>query len=94
MRMRELGVRIVSGLDAGPTPTKQHGALWRVVVQLESAGFSPAEALATATSVAADDCGLTGTTGRPRCGCAGQRSSTESASSSRAARASARDFSA
>ncbi|HEY3531135.1 MAG TPA: amidohydrolase family protein [Nocardioides sp.] len=69
-RMRELGVRIVSGMDAGATPPKPHGSLWRVVVQLESAGFSAAEALATATSVAADDCRLTATTGRLAAGLA------------------------
>ena len=34
------------------------------MVQLLDAGVTPAQALATATSVAADDCGLGGTTGR------------------------------
>ncbi len=63
-RARELGVRVVSGLDAGATPVKAHGELWRAVLQLKDAGYSPAEALATATSLAADDCGLGGTTGR------------------------------
>ena len=63
-RARELGVRVVSGLDAGAAPTKPHGAVWRAVSQLEGAGYTPAEALATATSVAAEDCGLAGTTGR------------------------------
>ena len=69
-RMRELGVRIVSGMDAGATPPKPHGSLWRVVVQLQSAGFSAADALASATSVAADDCGLTATAGRLAAGLA------------------------
>jgi imidazolonepropionase-like amidohydrolase len=63
-RMLEYGVRLVSGLDAGVTPPKAHGGLWRAVVQLLDAGVTPAQALATATSVAADDCGLGGTTGR------------------------------
>ncbi len=63
-RMHEHGVRLVSGLDAGAAPPKPHGGLWRAVVTLLDAGLTPAEALATATSVAADDCGLGGTTGR------------------------------
>lgn len=60
----EVGVRVVTGLDAGATPTKPHGAVWRAVAQLATAGFTPAEALVTATSGAADDCGLGRTTGR------------------------------
>jgi imidazolonepropionase-like amidohydrolase len=63
-RMLEHGVRLVSGLDAGVTPPKAHGGLWRAVVQLLDAGVTTAQALATATSVAADDCGLGTTTGR------------------------------
>jgi imidazolonepropionase-like amidohydrolase len=61
---RSVGVRVVTGLDAGATPAKPHGAVWRAVAQLAGAGYSPAEALATATSAAADDCGLGRTTGR------------------------------
>jgi len=38
--------------------------VWRAIRQLQSAGYPPAESLASATSVAADDCGLGGTTGR------------------------------
>ena len=63
-RARELGVRVVTGLDAGATPAKPHGFVWRAVAQLQGAGYSSAEAVATATSLAADDCGLGGTTGR------------------------------
>jgi imidazolonepropionase-like amidohydrolase len=63
-RARECGVRVVSGLDAGAAPVKPHGNLWHAVAQLVHAGYSSAEALATATSVAAEDCGLGGTTGR------------------------------
>lgn len=63
-RMREAGIRVVSGLDAGVSPPKAHGNLWRAVAELANAGYSPVEALTTATSVAADDCGLGGTTGR------------------------------
>jgi imidazolonepropionase-like amidohydrolase len=58
------GVRIVTGLDAGAAPIKPHGAVWRAVAQLADAGFTAGEALVTATSVAAGDCGLGGTTGR------------------------------
>jgi imidazolonepropionase-like amidohydrolase len=35
-----------------------------LAVELHDAGYQPSDALATATSVAADDCGLGGTTGR------------------------------
>jgi len=63
-RVREAGIRVVSGLDAGVTPPKPHGGLWRAIVQLRDAGFSTTEVLATATSTAADDCGLGRTTGR------------------------------
>ncbi len=63
-RMIEHGVRIVTGSDAGVTPPKRHGNVWRAVVQLLDAGLTPAQALATATSLAADECGLTDTTGR------------------------------
>jgi imidazolonepropionase-like amidohydrolase len=68
--MFEHGVRVVSGIDAGAAPPKPHGALWRAVVQLLDAGIDHARALATATSVAADDCGLGSTTGRLRPGLA------------------------
>jgi imidazolonepropionase-like amidohydrolase len=63
-RMLEHGVRLVSGLDAGVTPPKPHGGLWRAVVQLLDAGMTAAQALASATSVAADECGLAEETGR------------------------------
>jgi imidazolonepropionase-like amidohydrolase len=62
--MVEHGVRVVSGDDAGAAPPKPHGHVWRAVVQLLDAGMSPEDALATATSLAADDCGLGATTGR------------------------------
>ena len=63
-RMQEAGVRLVSGLDAGAAPPKPHGALWRAVIHLLDAGLTPAQALTTATSVAADDCGVGAETGR------------------------------
>jgi imidazolonepropionase-like amidohydrolase len=65
-RIRAHGVRVVSGLDAGVQPAKQHGLVWRSVTLLLDAGFPVPEALATATSAAADDCGLGEVTGRLR----------------------------
>lgn len=57
-RLREHGIRVVSGLDAGAMPAKPHGHLWRSVAELVRGGWPVDEALATATSVAAEDCGL------------------------------------
>lgn len=56
--LREHGIRVVSGLDAGAMPAKPHGHLWRSVDQLVAGGWPVDEALATATSAAADDCGV------------------------------------
>ena len=39
-------------------PAKPHGHLWRSVVALVDGGWPLAEALASATSVAAEDCGV------------------------------------
>ncbi|NPD04241.1 amidohydrolase family protein [Nocardioides sp. zg-1308] len=58
LRLREHGVRVVSGLDAGAMPAKPHGHLWRSVAALVEGGWPVDEALATATSAAADDCGV------------------------------------
>jgi imidazolonepropionase-like amidohydrolase len=58
VRLREHGIRVVSGLDAGAMPAKPHGHLWRSVAELVGGGWPVDEALATATSVAADDCGI------------------------------------
>jgi imidazolonepropionase-like amidohydrolase len=55
-RLREHGIRVVSGLDAGAMPAKPHGHLWRSVAALVDGGWPVAEALASATSVAAEDC--------------------------------------
>lgn len=57
-RLREHGIRVVSGLDAGAMPAKPHGHLWRSVGELVRGGWPLDEALATATSAAADDCGV------------------------------------
>jgi imidazolonepropionase-like amidohydrolase len=67
---REHGVRIVSGTDAGIGPAKMHGdGVWRAVVELAPA-FPIEEALASATSYAADVLGLASVTGRLRPGLA------------------------
>lgn len=63
-RMRAHGVRVVSGVDAGAAPPKRHGNAWRTVTELVEAGWPVEEALATATSVAAEACGLRDETGR------------------------------
>jgi imidazolonepropionase-like amidohydrolase len=63
-RIRQHGIRLVAGDDSGVGPLKRHGGLPAAVVDLALAGYPPAEALATATAVAADVCGLAGTTGR------------------------------
>jgi imidazolonepropionase-like amidohydrolase len=62
------GIRLVSGLDAGAAPAKDHGNIWRGVTQLCDFDIPVDTALATATSVAADACGLGVVTGRLRVG--------------------------
>ena len=57
-------LRVITGVDSGMAPAKQHGNVWRVVGEMVQAGYSPAGALAAATSVTADACGLCGVTGR------------------------------
>jgi len=57
-RLHARGVRIVTGIDAGLGPWVAHGNLHIAVSQLDEAGFTPAEALAAATSEAARVCGL------------------------------------
>ncbi|GAB3017105.1 hypothetical protein GCM10011376_02850 [Nocardioides flavus (ex Wang et al. 2016)] len=58
VRLREHGIRVVSGLDAGAMPAKPHGHLWRAVAALVEGGWPVPDALATATSGAAGDCGV------------------------------------
>lgn len=62
--LRSRGVRVVAGTDAGAAPTKRHGAAWRAVLEMVEADYPMAEALATATSIAAAELGLGATTGR------------------------------
>lgn len=63
-RFREHDVRLVTGTDAGIGPPKNHGNAWIAVNDLVRGGYPVNEALATATSGAADACDLTGVTGR------------------------------
>ncbi|HET6212060.1 MAG TPA: amidohydrolase family protein [Micromonosporaceae bacterium] len=67
-RMHRAGVRLVSGADAGITAVKPHGLLPEAVIDLVAAGIPAAEALASATSVAAGVCGLGDRKGRVRVG--------------------------
>jgi imidazolonepropionase-like amidohydrolase len=63
-RLHRAGVRLVSGVDSGIGPAKRHGTLPYAVCELVTAGFSVAEALATATSAAALACGVGASKGR------------------------------
>ena len=56
--MSEAGVRLVSGTDGGINPGKPHGILAQALAQLVLGGMTPADALASATSVAAEVCGV------------------------------------
>jgi imidazolonepropionase-like amidohydrolase len=69
-RLRGHGVRVISGMDSGAAPTKRHGRMDLVLHDLVAAGYPMAEALATATSLAADACGLADVTGSLRAGLA------------------------
>ncbi|TNM45109.1 amidohydrolase family protein [Nocardioides albidus] len=69
-RMRAHGVRVVPGVDAGAGPMKAHGNAWRAMLDLVTAGWSLAEALAAGTSGAADACGQGAETGALRPGLA------------------------
>ena len=62
-RLRERGARVVSGVDSGAAPLKPHGSIALAIDDLLLAGYPIAEALATATSVAAQACGLGDVTG-------------------------------
>lgn len=69
-RLRELGVTVVTGVDAGAAPPKRHGGACFAVLDLVEAGWPLADALATATSGAADACGVGSVTGALRAGLA------------------------
>lgn len=62
--LHEAGVRLISGADSGISPGKPHGVLPEAVIDLVECGMSPTGALVSATSAAAQACGLAGRTGR------------------------------
>jgi imidazolonepropionase-like amidohydrolase len=57
-RMYHRGVRFVAGADSGIAPHMAHGLMHRAVAFFVEAGASVADALAAATSVAAEACGV------------------------------------
>jgi imidazolonepropionase-like amidohydrolase len=57
-------VRLVSGSDAGISAGKPHGVLSESLIHLTDGGVSTAEVIVSATSLAAEACGLTGHKGR------------------------------
>jgi len=67
-RAHAAGVKIVSGDDTGIAPGKVHGIFAEAIIDLQTAGIAPADALASATSVAAEACGVGGRKGRLRAG--------------------------
>ncbi len=67
-RMHRAGVRVVSGVDAGIGNGKPHGLMAEAIADLVAAGISTSDALASATSIAAEACGLGGRKGRLRAG--------------------------
>jgi imidazolonepropionase-like amidohydrolase len=67
-QMHAAGVRIVSGSDGGIAPAKPHGLLPASVAFLADGGVSTVAALASATALAADACGLGDRKGRLRAG--------------------------
>jgi imidazolonepropionase-like amidohydrolase len=69
-RMRDHGITVVTGTDAGISPPKGHGLVRFAIYELVAAGYPIAEALETATSGAAASCGLSDVTGSLRPGLA------------------------
>ncbi len=67
-RMHRAGVKIVTGTDGGISTAKPHGIVSTGISMLVASGFSTADALATATSIAAQVCGLGSSKGRLRTG--------------------------
>src|SRR5215472_6345619 len=67
-QMHAAGVRIISGTDGGIGAAKPHGLLPVSVAFLVEGGVSTVAALASATALAADACGLGDRKGRLRAG--------------------------
>ena len=62
--LHHAGVRLVAGSDAGISAGKPHGVLPESLIHLTDGGVSTREVIASATSIAAEACGLTGRKGR------------------------------
>ncbi|WP_344076431.1 amidohydrolase family protein [Luedemannella helvata] len=69
-RLHAAGVPLLAGSDAGIHPAKPHGVLAYAVAELVTCGLPIDAALRTATSSAAEACGLAATAGRLRPGMA------------------------
>ncbi len=67
-RLHRAGVTLVSGVDAGISEGKPHGILALAIADLVAAGIPAGHALASATSLAAEACGLSGRKGLLRSG--------------------------
>jgi imidazolonepropionase-like amidohydrolase len=63
-RMHRQGVRLVCCSDAGAGPRKPHGVLPRGIIHFGSIGLTNVEALASATTLAAEACGIGDRKGR------------------------------
>ena len=63
-RAQAHGIQLVTGVDAGAAPAKPHGIVSLALAALVEGGFSIADAVASATAVAARACGLAHVTGR------------------------------
>lgn len=69
-RMREHGLWVVPGVDAGAMPLKAHGNAWIAVTDMVRSGWTVAGALAAGTAAAARACGVEDVTGSLRPGLA------------------------
>ena len=63
-RLREAGVTLIAGVDAGISAGKPHGIIALAIADMIAAGVSTEYALASATSLAAAACGLGNRKGR------------------------------
>jgi imidazolonepropionase-like amidohydrolase len=66
--LHQAGVRMVSGSDGGISPGTRHGNLRYTLTRLVGGGVSITDALASATSIAAESCGMADGKGRLRAG--------------------------
>jgi imidazolonepropionase-like amidohydrolase len=66
--LHRAGITLISGVDSGISPAKPHGFLAGSIAALVECEVPEVTALASATGLAADACGLTDRTGRLRQG--------------------------